>query len=184
MGAGALYSAGTEPGPDRHTGGADFALVDPAGRAYSLASFPADSVIVLYFGYTTCLRSCPTTLDNIAQALDDLGAARDSVRPVFVDLDPDREALASLPLYMQAFGPTFLGLTGTPDAVAQAADAFEVKVERIRYSSDPTDYSMLHQSPIFVLRPGDAQPTPLPATSPPEAIEAALRQALARPTLG
>ena len=135
---------------------------------------------MIYFGYTTCLRACPTALDNIAAAIDSLGPQGASVQPVFVDMDPDRAALVSLPLYMQAFGPTFLGLTGSPDAVAQAAKAFHVQVDRIQFSPDPTDYSMLHTSPIFVMRSGDAHPTSLPAAISPDDIEAALRKALQR----
>lgn len=173
--AGSPVAAGADRVPGSRE---DFQLVDTSGRAYSLASFPPESVLVIYFGYTTCLRACPTTLDAIAQAIDGLGPRGASVRPVFVDMDPDRAALASLPLYMGAFGSTFLGLTGSPDAVARAARAFGVKVERVRFSPDPTDYSMLHASPIFVMRSGDPRPTPLPATSSPEAIEAALGDAL------
>ena len=79
---------------------------------------------------------------------------------------------------MQTFGPSFLGLTGPPDAVEQAARAFKVQVERLQFSADPTDYAMTHVSPIFVMRPGDPQPSSLPATSAPDAIEAALKKAM------
>ena len=158
----------------------DFHLADQAGHAYSLESFPADSVLVLYFGYTTCLRACPTALDNIAAAVDAMGAQGEAVRPVFVDMDPERAAQLSLPLYMDGFGPSFLGLTGTPTAVQQAASAFEVAVERIQFSADLGDYAMTHVSPIFVVRPGDAHAVALPATSEPEAIAAALTEALQR----
>ena len=94
------------------------------GRARLLdRELPARSVLVIYFGYTTCLRACPIALDNIAAAMDRLGTEGAAVRPVFIDMDPDRAASVSLPLYMQTFGPAFLGLTGSPEAVAQAARA-------------------------------------------------------------
>jgi protein SCO1 len=157
---------------------ADFRLVDAAGQAYSIASFPPDTVLAIYFGYTTCLRACPIALDNIAAALDGLGAEGAAVRPVFVDLDPERVDPVNLMLYMQTFGPTFLGLTGSPEAVAEATRAFAVQVDRLRFSADPSDYAMTHLSPIFVLRPGDPQPLSLPATSTPDALAAAFRTAL------
>ena len=175
--------AATGQRPTRAAGGENFHLVDPAGRPYSLESFPPDAVVVIYFGYTTCLRACPTALNDVAEALDMLGTAGASVTPVFIDMDPDRAALVSLPLYMQSFGPTFLGLTGTPEAVAKAATAFDVQVERLEFSSEPGDYSMLHTSPIFVMRAGDRHPVSLPATSPPPAIADAIRSALARAPL-
>jgi protein SCO1 len=156
----------------------NFHLVGPAGRAYSIESFPSGSVLAIYFGYTTCQRSCPTALNSIAEAIDHLGKLGAAVRPVFIDMDPERAALVSIPAYMEAFGPSFLGLTGSADDVEQAAKSFKVKLERIQLSDEPTDYVMKHVSPIFVMRPNDPHPKLLPATSPAAAIEAALKAAL------
>jgi protein SCO1/2 len=156
----------------------NFHLVGPNGRSYSIESFPSASVLAIYFGYTTCQRSCPTALNSIAEAIDRLGNLGAAVQPVFIDMDPERAALVNIPAYMESFGPSFLGLTGSTDDVEQAAKSFKVKLERIRLSDDPTDYVMKHTSPIFVMRPSDPHPTPLPATSPPAAIEAALKAAL------
>ena len=133
---------------------------------------------MIYFGYSTCLRACPVALDSIAAALESLGAQRSAIRPVFIDMDADRAALVNVTLYMQTFGPDFLGLTGTTEAVARATSAFGVEVERTSFSADPLDYAMTHVSPIFVMQPDDAQPLRLSPTSAPDAIEAALRQAL------
>jgi len=187
LGAGLLASLwiATSPaaigqGPAPSADNLGFHLVDAAGNSYSLGSFPPDAVVVIYFGYTTCLRACPTTLNDIAEALDGLGSGGALVTPIFIDMDPDRAALVSLPLYMQSFGPRFLGLTGTPDAVAMAAKTFDVQLERLQFSADPSDYAMLHASPIFVMRAGDRHLVPLPATSSPAVIAAAIRNALAR----
>ena len=156
----------------------NFHLVGPTGRSYSIESFPTGSVLAIYFGYTTCQRSCPTALNDLAEAIDRLGKLGASVQPVFIDMDPDRTALVGLPAYMEAFGPSFVGLTGSSDDIEQAAKSFKVKVERSQLSADPTDYVMKHASPIFVMRPGDPHPKALPATSSPAIIEAALRNAL------
>jgi cytochrome oxidase Cu insertion factor (SCO1/SenC/PrrC family) len=85
-----------------------------------------------------------------------------------------------MPLFTQSFGPIFLGLTGSAEAVEQATRAFKVLAERVQLSADPTDYAMTHTSPIFVMRPRDPHPVSLPATSPPAAIEAVLRDALTK----
>jgi cytochrome oxidase Cu insertion factor (SCO1/SenC/PrrC family) len=176
--AAAIYVAALERTSSRHVDRENFHLVDSAGRTYSVESFPNESVLVIYFGYTTCLRACPTALDSIAAAMDGLGAQGAMVRPVFIDMDPDRAAQVGMPLYLESFGPGFLGLTGSSDAVEQATRAFKVRVERIQFSADPTDYAMTHASAIFVMRPGDPHPLALPPTSSPDAIEAALRNAL------
>src|SRR5215472_2807520 len=156
----------------------NFHLVGPTGRSYSIESFPSGSVLAIYFGYTTCQRSCPTALNSIAEAIDRLGDLGTAVQPVFIDMDPERAALVSIPAYMEAFGPRFLGLTGSTNEIGQAAKSFKVDVERIQLSDDPTDYVMKHASPIFVMRPNDPHPKPLPATSSPALIEATLRAAL------
>jgi protein SCO1 len=158
----------------------NFHLVGPTGHAYSIESFPSGSVLAIYFGYTTCLRSCPTALNSIAEAIDRLGKLGAFVQPVFIDMDPERAALVSLPAYIESFGPSFLALTGSPDDVERAAKSFNVILERIQLSDDPTDYVMKHTSPIFVMRPNDPHPTPLPGTSSPAVIEVALRSALYR----
>ena len=156
----------------------NFHLVGPTGRSYSIESFPSGSVLAIYFGYTTCQRSCPTALNSIAEAIDRLGKLGAAVQPIFIDMDPERAALVSIPAYMESFGPSFLGLTGSTDEVGQAAKSFKIKLERTQLSDDPTDYVMKHTSPIFVMRPKDLHPKPMPATSSPEVIEATLRAAL------
>jgi protein SCO1/2 len=177
LGAAVMMAASYKPDA-RNAELENFHLVGPTGRSYSIESFPSGSVLAIYFGYTTCQRSCPTALNSIAEAIDRLGTLSAAVQPVFIDMDPERAAFISIPAYMEAFGPSFLGLTGSTDDVEQAAKSFKVKLERIQLSDDPTDYVMKHTSPIFVMRPSDPHPTPLPATSPPAAIEAALKAAL------
>ena len=170
---GASYQLGT-----RSAELENFHLAGPTGRSYSIESFPSGSVLAIYFGYTTCQRSCPTALNSIAEAIDHLGKRGAAVQPIFIEMDPDRAALVSIPAYMEAFGSRFLGLTGSSSDIQQAARSFRVKVERIQLSADPTDYLMKHTSPIFVMRPSDPHPKMLPATSSPMDIELALRQAL------
>jgi protein SCO1 len=177
VGAGIFTAASYQPAT-RSAELENFHLVGPDGRSYSIESFPFGLVLAIYFGYTTCQRSCPTALNSIAEAIDRLGNLGAAVQPVFIDMDPERAALVSIPAYMESFGPSFLGLTGSTDDVEQAAKSFKVKLERIQLSDDPADYVMKHASPIFVMRPTDPHPKPLPATSPPEVIEATLRASL------
>jgi len=176
--AAAIFTASSRHPTARSAELENFHLTGPAGRSYSIESFPSHSVLAIYFGYTTCQRSCPTALNSIAEAIDRLGKLGAAVQPVFIDMDPERAAVVSIPAYMEAFGPAFLGLSGSTDDVAQAAKSFNVKLERDQLSDDPTDYVMRHTSPIFVMRPSDSHPKSLPATSPPAVIETALRAAL------
>lgn len=103
--------------PAEGVSGRNYALIGPDNRTYTRASFPPDAVLVLYFGFTTCWRACPTALNAIAQAVDDLGAAGARIRPIFVSLDPQREEPETVDLYLQAFGDRFIGLRGSEDQV-------------------------------------------------------------------
>src|SRR5947209_19507286 len=79
----------------------NFHLVGATGRSYSIESFPSGSVLAIYFGYTTCQRSCPTALNSIAEAINRLGKLGAAVQPIFIDTDPERTALVSIPAYME-----------------------------------------------------------------------------------
>ena len=174
----AMFAAASHQPAARRAELENFHLVGPTGRSYSIERFPSGSLLAIYFGYATCQRSCPTALNSIAEAIDRLGKLSASVQPVFIDMDPERVAVVSIPAYMESFGRSFLGLTGSTDEIRQAAKSFNVKLERLQLSDDPTDYVMKHTSPIFVMRPNDPHPKALPATSSPEVIEATLRSML------
>ena len=90
--------------PAAHSSSPDFRLIGPDNRTYTRASFPSDAVLVIYFGFTTCWRACPTALNAIAQAVDDLGEAGERVQPIFISLDPQREDPETVDLYLKGVG--------------------------------------------------------------------------------
>ena len=172
---GFLAIAWAESGPSAGRGfGPDFRLIGTDSRTYSRASFPSDTVLVVYFGFTTCWRACPTALNAIAQAVDDLGAAGKRVQPIFISLDPRREGPGTVDLYLKACGDRFVGLQGSEDQVRAAASEFGVSVHRIRYSADPTDYTMVHSSPVIVVVPHKPDPIVVRPDSSAEEIRAVL----------
>jgi cytochrome oxidase Cu insertion factor (SCO1/SenC/PrrC family) len=181
--ASAVLGAPTPAQPQtatRPTDSENFHLASPDGRSYSLESFAPDKVLVIYFGYAACQRTCPVTLNAIAEAIDRLGPGQNNVQAIFIDIDPDRAAGASLGPYVQAFGERVIGLTGSRAEIENAERSFNVRVERLQFSAAPGDYAMKHTSPIFVMRPTDPHPLKLSADSSIEAIETACREALAR----
>jgi protein SCO1 len=130
--------------------GGAFTLVDQNGKTVTNTSLEGKWLLV-YFGYTHCPDACPTTLNNIALALQDLGARRDEVRPVFITIDPERDTPQVMKDYVTAFDAPILALTGTAAEVAQAAKNF-----RVYYAKHPEaggDYSMDHSSVIYVMDP-------------------------------
>jgi protein SCO1 len=130
--------------------GGPFTLVDQDGKTVANTALEGKWLLV-YFGYTHCPDECPTTLNNIAIALKDLGAKRSEVRPVFITIDPARDTPQVLKNYVAAFGAPILALTGTTAQIAKAADAY-----RVYYAKHPEaggDYSMDHSSIVYVMDP-------------------------------
>jgi protein SCO1/2 len=137
--------------------GADFGrrleLTDHHGRRCSLEDFRG-KLVVLFFGYTHCPDVCPTTLSDMAQALQRLThqeAAR--VQVLFVTVDPERDTPEVLKAYVPYFHPEFLGLYGTPEEVARAAREFRITYRR-HTEPGATDYLVDHTAGSYVL---DAQ---------------------------
>ena len=130
--------------------GGPFQLVDQNGKTVTDADLKGKWSLV-YFGYTHCPDACPTALNDVAVALDELGPKRAEVRPVFITVDPERDTPAVLKSYVTAFDAPILALTGTPQEIAQAAKGY-----RVYYAKHPEeggDYSMDHSSVIYVMDP-------------------------------
>lgn len=106
-------------------------------------------VVLLYFGYTNCPDICPTTLANLADMLQKLGADADKVRVLFVTVDPNRDTLPVMKKYVAAFAPQIDGLRGTDNALADLARRY-----RVAYSvqTQPT-YAVMHSSAVFFFDP-------------------------------
>lgn len=108
-------------------------------------------ILLIYFGYTTCPDACPTTLNNIAGALAELGALADRIQPIFITIDPKRDTRDVLANYVTAFDPRIIGLTGTADQIAGAAKAYGVYYAPYKTADAPDGYLMDHTSVVFVM---------------------------------
>lgn len=129
-----------------------FSLTAQDGSAVTEASY-AGKVRMMTFGYTFCPDICPTTLSTMAGALDMLGPKAAQVTPIFVSVDPRRDTAAHLKEYMEAFGPGFVGLTGSEQAVDQAAKAFKVRyaAQPPLDPADPNTYFVDHSAGIYIM---------------------------------
>jgi len=125
-------------------------LIDQNGHAHSRDDFKGH-VTVIDFGFTHCPDLCPTTLANLAQVLDKLGEERDRVQIDFITVDPERDTPGVLRDYLRAFGPNFVGLTGTADNIRKAAQTFKVFFQKMPMGGG--DYTMDHSALIYILDP-------------------------------
>ncbi|OGA52905.1 MAG: hypothetical protein A3G24_26850, partial [Betaproteobacteria bacterium RIFCSPLOWO2_12_FULL_62_13] len=134
-----------------------FALVDHTGRPVTDRDFHGRFMLV-FFGYTFCPDVCPTDLQAIGVAVNALGEAGKRVQPIFVTLDPERDTAEALARYVTHFHPQFLGLTGTPEEVAIAAQAYGViylKAMQAQGGTGAEDprYVVDHSAYIYLLGP-------------------------------
>ena len=68
--------------------------------------------LLIYFGYTYCPDVCPTVLNEIGTALNDLGPAAAKVQPIFITIDPARDKAPVMKAYLKSFDPRIVGLRG------------------------------------------------------------------------
>ena len=182
MGAGAFLVLSLHETPRGAAGtllasaiGGPFRLVDQNGKTVTDADLKGKWSLV-YFGYTHCPDACPTALNDIAIALDELGPQRNAVRPVFVTVDPERDTPAVLKSYVTAFDAPILALSGTPEEIAQAAKGY-----RVYYAKHPEaggDYSMDHSSVIYVMDPQGRFTASFTQENSPEEIAERLKKLL------
>merc|ERR1711991_836876 len=82
---------------------------------------------MLYMGFTWCPDICPAELTEMANVIDKLSESRrDRVVPAMITVDPRRDSCAQLSRYVEEFHPRLLGLTGTPQQVAEVSEAYRV----------------------------------------------------------
>jgi protein SCO1 len=109
--------------------------------------------MLIFFGFTHCPDICPAELQVIAQALDQLGGKAKSVVPIFITLDPERDTPEAMANYVKSFGPNFVGLTGSPEAIASAAKAYRVAYSKIENKESAGDYTVDHSALVYLMDP-------------------------------
>ena len=132
----------------------------PAYRAFTLVSAQTGLEVtdrdfrgkwmLMFFGYTYCPDVCPTTLNNIAETMSDLGLLAARVRPLFVTVDPARDTPPVLAAYAAAFDRRILGLTGSSEQIAQVAKEFGARYFKREVDGD---YFVDHTATIYVIGP-------------------------------
>jgi protein SCO1 len=141
---------GVAGGPLASVIGGKFSLIDDNGKPFTDAELKGKWHLV-FFGYTHCPDVCPTALNDLSLALDKLGAKKTQIGIVFISVDPERDTPAVLKSYVESFDGSIVGLTGTPDAVAQAAQDY--KVYYAKHPRADGGYDMDHSALIYVMDP-------------------------------
>lgn len=129
--------------------GAPFELSRTDGTRFSSAALTGKPYAI-FFGFTHCPDICPTTLLEMTEHLKALGPKADNLSVLFVTVDPTRDRPEHLKLYLSAFDPRIIGLTGTTEEVAAVAKSYRVFYEKVP-SKDGTDYTMNHTASVYLM---------------------------------
>ncbi|NEX16164.1 MAG: SCO family protein [Halochromatium sp.] len=136
-------------------------------------------LVLLYFGYTACPDICPTNLAIIALALRELTRDElDAVQVVFVSVDPERDTPERLASYVGYFHPRMIGLTGSAQAVANAAKQYGAAYQRSDAGDSAMGYMIDHSAYTYVIDRSGRLVEVLGHATPAEEIVAILRHHL------
>lgn len=159
LGASALALTACSKDTPQFTGiditGADYAtgfnLTDHNGQARTLADFKG-KVAMVFFGFTQCPDVCPTSLAEMAQVKQMLGADGDRFQGLFVSVDPERDTPEIMKEYMAAFDPSFLALYSKLDELPALAKSFKIYYKKVP-GSTPGSYTMDHSAGSYIYDP-------------------------------
>jgi protein SCO1/2 len=130
--------------------GGSFQLTDQSGKRVSDKDFRGRYMLI-YFGYSFCPDVCPTTLAVMAQALEKLGDRSQRITPILITIDPERDTPKVLEDYVKAFGPSFVGLTGSADEIKAVEKKY--RVYAVKKPLEGGNYGMDHSSVIYLMGP-------------------------------
>ena len=178
LGAVVLRPSGGPVQTSRALIGGPFSLTNQDGKRMSESDFRGKYMLVM-FGYTSCPDVCPAELQAMANSMDELGAKADQVNPVFITVDPERDGVAQVAEYVKNFSPRFIGLTGTPEEIKQAARSYRVYYAKAEDKGSALGYLMDHSAFIYLMNPQGEYVTHFAYGTPPEKIAAAIEKVMA-----
>ena len=131
--------------------GGPFQLVDQHGQPVNQALLKG-KWSAIFFGYTYCPDVCPTTLQTLGGASDQLGPKAKQFQVVFITVDPQRDTPKQLNDYLTsaAYSKGVVGLTGSDDQIEGVTKAYGVYSQK---QGSGADYTVNHSSAIYLMNP-------------------------------
>ncbi|UPQ90235.1 SCO family protein [Vibrio sinaloensis] len=123
---------------------------------------------VVYFGFTRCPDVCPTSLAMLAGALNQIDEqTQQQFRPIFISLDPERDAAADAHQYAQYFHPMLEGLSAPLEVTTPLAHQYGVIFRKTQLENSQLEYTLDHSSYFYFLKPDGTLITKVPHTLTP-----------------
>lgn len=131
---------------------------------------------VVYFGFTRCPDVCPTSLAMLAGALNQVDdETKKQFRPIFISLDPERDAAADSFKYAQYFHPMIEGLSAPLEVTKPIAHQYGVIFRKTELENSELKYTLDHSSYFYFLKPDGTLITKVPHTLTPAPLVEAFK---------
>lgn len=126
-------------------GQGEYSLTTTSGEPFTENTL-AEGPSMVFFGFTHCPDVCPTTLGDILAWQEELPEAKD-MNIFFVTVDPERDTAEILGEYV-GWVDGVEGVTGAPDEVEKALQAFRIYASRVPLEGG--DYTMDHSASVLL----------------------------------
>ena len=120
-------------------GGGTFRLSEQRGK-----------IVILFFGYTSCPDVCPTTLAELKQVVDKLGDDADSIKVLFITVDPVRDTPERMQGYADHFNKDFIGLGGSLEQLEKVWSGYGIFREVVP-ATNAAAYGVDHTARIMLV---------------------------------
>jgi len=134
--------------------GGSFILTDQNGKTFD--SKKVNKKKLLYFGYTYCPDICPFDLLKISKIFENKPKLKNEIKPLFITVDPERDTIKKLKVFMENFDQSITALTGTEDEIKNVLKKFRIYVKLNKRGPNDSDYLVDHSSLIFLLDKNDS----------------------------
>lgn len=158
--------------------GGPFQLVNQDGQAVDQTMLDGKWSLV-FFGFTYCPDYCPTTLTALEATKQQLGDKAKDLQIVFISIDPERDTPQALKDYLSTdgFPQGVVGLTGTPEQVKAAADAYRAYYQKV---GEGEGYTMNHSLTVYLMGPDGKFRSPIAHDLGPERAARIIERTMAR----
>lgn len=116
-------------GPVKTRFGGPFTLVGADGKPFSSQAL-AGKPYAIYFGFTRCGDTCPTTLSRLVKLRREAGSDQ-SLRILFVTIDPSHDGPREVGQYASLFNAPIIGLTGSEAQIDDVKKQYGIYAEPV-----------------------------------------------------
>jgi protein SCO1 len=153
--------------------GGPFALIDQNGQPISDQDMKGRPFLV-FFGYTHCPDTCPTTLFDVSELMRALGKDADRTSALFITVDPERDTPAVMKDYLSSFDSHLRGASGDRETIEAAERAYRVFARKV--PGENGDYGMDHTALVYLMDKQGRFVAPFSLKRRPEEAAADLRR--------